>query len=338
MKYSVLLFIVCVLAACQKEELGESLYQNFRGKFVYVTHEESTYEINVLRSDNNAQITYSTHDKVSPQWLPDGIHLLYLSNNNDQLNIHVIDEHGQHDQSLANIGIQSSPSYPTIHVSPDGKFAAVDSQDSVVLFSISDTYSLEKIAVYSCLSRYKYLTWSPNSKLFSCACSGADTFRHLNIFNVESSEILDATKDLGHHVVRQTWSYNSAQIAFGAGLDIYLINSDGTGLKKIIETSNYAESQLSFSPFENRLVYQRADSLFDLVIYDIASQSSEVLLEDKAYISGPLLWIESGKYIFYMYGKEVWDIDAAGLFDLETKQSHKIIDGMVRGVDYTNVE
>jgi Tol biopolymer transport system component len=333
---SLFLIVIFPLFSCEKESIDSVIFRDFEGKFVYNDYKQSSYDIYVLDSKGARQITSSGINQISPQWLPDGKHLMYLSDDVEGLNIHVMDDQGSNDRNVIEAGNStiSSLFYPHIYVAPDGKFVVLDRRDSIIIFEISHDYNLTKISAYGCSTEYKYLSWAPDSKKFSCACPGIDSLRHLNVYDVETRQIIDLTVDFGQHIRNQTWSYNSSIIAFISHFDIYIINSDGTGLKKIVSTDNFFEAALAFSPIDDRIVYERADSLYDLVLYDLNTQTTEILLDDHNSISSPLIWIEDGKYILYGFGEETFDRDGFKLYEVETKESHTIINESVKGISW----
>ena len=339
--YRIILFLGFILFySCEKDPYHDGLYHSYKGKFVYVDREENKYVIVTFAADVSRQITNTDRDRFSPQWFPDGKHIMYLSNDQGKLYIHVMDDRGHNDHSLIQVNKSSISTifYPVIHLSPDGKFVVQDRADSVIIYSVNEEFNFNRIASFNCTTDYKSLIWAPDSKKFSCACPGADSVRHLNVYDLGTGQINDYTKFLGHDVHDQSWSYNSSLIAFISSYDIYLINANGTGLHKIVTTSNFLEARLSFSPFDNRIIYERADSLSDLVMYDVDTRNTNILIEDKKSIEGPLLWVEDGKYVFYAYGQETFKTQEFRLFDIEVRKNHTITYDRLKGVNYINEE
>lgn len=70
------------------------------------------------------------------------------------------------------------------------------------------------------------------------------------------------------------------------------------------------------------------------MIYDFNTNETEVLVNDDAYISGPFLWIEHGKFISYASGNKLFSEDGYYLFDLSAKQVLTISDEEINHVDW----
>ena len=330
------ILLVSCIVSCEKDPFGDGLYHGFGGKFAY-TDIQSIDQVYTLNSARTKQITFSSIDKRYAEWHPDRIHIFFISYDENGVAINVIDENGKNEKKLKHINpTPNGVVYITnLHLSPDGNMLAVAGQDSVILFSVDQNVEfLTYKSTFHCKTNYKYLVWAPDSKKLSCACPGADSTRHLMVYDVMNEQFNDFTPNLGHSVRDQSWSYNNQQIAFISSSDIYLINSDGTDLKIIVNSSEFFEEGLVFSPYDNRLVYERADTLFDLVMYDIETQTTEVLVDDAPDISGPLIWIEEGRFILYGYGYKTFDLDEYRLYEIETKENHTIIEGKVLGLNW----
>lgn len=314
--------------SCENND-GYSIYHGFRGKFVYTKRDQSKYQVFILDGDRARQITISQHDKIYPQWLPGGKKILFLSHDQTSNNIHVMDSIGLNDTYLYNTGQSriSSFFYPSMYLSPDGKSVVVERADSIFIFSIAEDLQVGKLNSRDCITKYMYVAWSKDSRMFSCTCQGAsDSLQHLIVYDIVTDQFRDLTSHFGRNVREQSWSYTSAWIAFRDSYDIYLIHPDGTGLKGIVVTSAFNVSSIAFSPDDDRLAYVRADSLYDLVMYNISDRSTDILLEDKISIGGPLMWIDDDKYVMYRYNEGKYKTEENRLFELASRKEHTIYD------------
>ncbi len=328
MKILFILLCLLFLMSCENND-GYSIYHGFSGKFVYTKRDQTKYQVFILNSDRVRQITFSQFDKIYPQWLPDGKKILFLSHDPTGINIHVMDSIGMHDKFLYNSGQSSVSSffYPSMYLSPDGQSVVVERADSIFIFSIAEDLQVRKLNSRDCITKYMYVAWSRDSRMFSCTCQGAsDSLQHLIVYDKVIDQFRDLTSHFGRNVREQSWSYNSTWIAFRDGFDIYLIHPDGTGLKRIDVTSPYYASSIAFSPDDDRLAYVRVDSLYDLVMYNISAESTDILLEEKISIGGPLMWIDDDKYVMYRYNEGKYKTEENRLFEIATRKEHTIYD------------
>lgn len=70
------------------------------------------------------------------------------------------------------------------------------------------------------------------------------------------------------------------------------------------------------------------------MIYDFNTNETEVLMNDNNFISGPILWIEEGKYLSYASGKKHFKEDGYYLLDLATKKTLTIREEEINHVDW----
>lgn len=329
------LFFAFLICSCEKEE-GNGLFKKFSGSFLYTKLTQSGFEIFVLNQMEDQQITNSPQGITTPEWFPDGEKILYLSSDIKGGSLHVINPDGTGDISVYKIGETGTGSFyfPRSYLSPDGRKVLVSRPDSLFLLTVTKEFEVQKVKSLRCKTSLSYVGWAPDSKRFSCRCEGDNSISHLWLYDMESDSFQNLTPQFSYHVARQSWSYQSDKIAFSAQQDIFIANCDGSGVYNLTNSHQFGESTMAFSPVDNQLAYQRSDSLFDLVIYDFNTDETEVLVNDNDFISGPILWIEEGKYISYASGKKLFQEDGYYLFDLSAKKTLTIIDEEISHVDW----
>ncbi len=332
--YKILCFFLfaSLICSCEKEE-GNGLFKKFSGSFLYSKFNQSDFEIFVLNQLEDRKITKgATH----PEWFPGGEKIMYLSADIQGGSLHVINPDGTEDKRIYEIGETGTGSFyfPRGYLSPDGRKILVSRPDSLFLLSVNNAYETQKVKALRCKAGLSYVGWAPDSKRFSCRCEGDNAISHLWLYDMESDSFKNLTPQFTYHVRTQSWSYQSDKIAFIAQGDVFIANGDGSGVYNLTNSSQGGVTAMTFSPIENQLAYLRSDPLFDLVIYDFNTNETEVLMNDNNFISGPILWIEEGKYLSYASGKKHFKEDGYYLLDLATKKTLTIREEEINHVDW----
>lgn len=332
--YKILWFFLFVflICSCGKEE-ADGLFHAFSGSFLYTQFNQSDFEIFLLNQLEDRKITKgATH----PEWFPGGEKIMYLSADIKGGSLHVINPDGTEDKRVYEVGETGTGSFyfPRGYLSPDGRHILVSRPDSLFLLWVDDAFETQKVKALRCKAGLSYVGWAPDSRRFSCRCEGENTISHLWLYDMETDSFQNVTPLFTYHVGPQSWSYQSDKIAFIAQGDVFIANGDGSGVYNLTNLSQGGVSTMTFSPIGNQLAYLRSDGLFDLVIYDFDTNETEELLNDQAYISGPILWIENGKYISYASGSILFQDDGYYLFDRTTKQALTIVDEEISHVEW----
>jgi Tol biopolymer transport system component len=130
-----------------------------------------------------------------------------------------------------------------------------------------------------------------------------------------------------------TWSPDGQWIAFAGGipetqrLDIFIIKPDGTGLKRMTNSSQ-GEAGLSWSPNGKFIMYSYTSSTStfpesDLALLDVDKAQTYLLTSTKGSEHRPT-WSPDGKQIAYLFDQgnspsELW------VMDFETKSTERIL-------------
>lgn len=197
----------------------------------------------------------------SPSWSPDGSHLIFTANSIDknEIDVYSIKPDGSSLKRIFNYrGIEEKPSY-----SPSGDsiiFSSVPSltrQTEAEINSEIIEYNINQNAfkvIASHPAKDYAPTYSPDGKVIAFVShrksrsvadyrAALEDFKN-TIINGDNSEAREALKRLRN---------------FEEDGDIFLINSDGTGLKQLTKNS-YADNNICWSPCGKYLLYTSAPS------------------------------------------------------------------------------
>ena len=242
-------------------------------KIVFRSMRDGNSEIYIMNLDGSDQINLTQHraQDVAPVWSPTGEQILFQSDRGGIKDIYLMDADGTNVRQVFKKLVGRE--FPTW--SPDGKALAYHRFQTFSIYIASiDGENEEK------LTDGLWPTWSPNGSEiafmageFVWADNGNLRFPDVRIEIINSqthvAEQLLPESILMYH---PAWSPDSAQIAFTWNgrqengfldrnrrvhtIDIYVVNRDGSGLRKIIDSGeDTAVSNPTWSPRGNELVY-----------------------------------------------------------------------------------
>lgn len=147
-------------------------------------------------------------------------------------------------------------------------------------------------------------TWSPDGK--SLAFSSGGNIFSISIDGTNLTQLTDHQRGWDYS---PSWSPDGTQIAFmstrGEAPDIYLINSDGSGLKRLTDNPG-ADNMPSWSPDGSKIVFcsTQQDSIYnDIYIMD-ADGGGQVNLAQHPAEDGNPLWSPDGTHIVFASGRD----------------------------------
>lgn len=134
------------------------------------------------------------------------------------------------------------------------------------------------------------LAYSPSgSQLAFTVAAGTASFpiNNLYVVDMDGSNLINLTADVDVRAWRPRWSFDGQRVAFtspeGESTDIYVVQTDGTGLQNISNTEG-REHEPAWSSSGLQLAWLRGDSAEqDVVVYDFETQEASVVATD-AYI------------------------------------------------------
>lgn len=147
-------------------------------------------------------------------------------------------------------------------------------------------------------------------------------YSHLTTIKYDGTEqktlLKDTFPDINklHQNLGPEWSFDRSKIIFASdraslgSMDLFVINSDGTGLKQVTNTPNYSEYFASFSPDGQTILYTaKGDNGMAQLFLCNADGSNPRQISRLTHPSRPVkcdqaLWSYDGKTIYFMANKD----------------------------------
>ena len=185
-----------------------------------------------------------------PAWSPDGNQLLFVSNRDGNLEIYRANIDGT---DLVNLTNADQANDADADWSPDGERIVFvsdrDYGDRAIYLMNADGSDVREIPGPECLCSYP--RWSPDGQKIAFAAQHDKTW-DIFIMNPDGSDIRQVTTSpLDTYMA--SWVGNDQLLLAGeettsVGIDIYLINVDGTGLIQLTNTPYVEDSFPSWAP------------------------------------------------------------------------------------------
>ena len=244
-------------------------------KIVFASRRDGNFEIYSMNPDGSDQTNLTQHraNDFAPVWSPTGEQILFHSDRDGTADIYLMDADGRNvRQVFKKLTWRGFPTW-----SPDGKAFAYHRFPTFSIYIASiDGKDEEKLA------EGLFPTWSPKGSEIAFMASkffwadngnlrALDT--RVQIINLQT-RVEDKLLPGKIWVLDPAWAPDSAQIAFSwNGMEekgflggneeaptvgIYIVNRDGSGLRKIIDAGDDAlVSNPTWSPRGNELIYHK---------------------------------------------------------------------------------
>jgi Ca2+-binding RTX toxin-like protein len=238
-----------------------------------------------------------------PQWSPGGTQIVFEGNRGHGSSVGVVSSTGLGNETFVPgipAGVRSPDWTHVAYVSyPGGDWwltvARVDGSDELRLAKATGGFA-----------------WAPDSsRLVFGAADGT-----LGVVGIDGSGLKTiAAKPAGS----PAWSPDNVHIAYVRGVDVHVVNADGTGDVILTPGSTYGAAQPVWSPDGTRLAYWRSDGTnVSLAVTRIGGQATLYPISG-AVTNGAIVWAPDGRTVFG-YGKN----GLVGI-DLRTGKRHTLV-------------
>jgi TolB protein len=165
-------------------------------------------------------------------------------------------------------------------------------------------------------------SWSPDGSQFAFESNRNDTARtDIFIFELATRNVTQVTFDSGFNHSAPAWSPLGNRIAFSsnrdnAGLDIYLMDPDGTNLRRLTSDS-HDDAQPTWSPTGDRIAFvSNRDGNLNIFIMDTLGGAAVNITHDAATDLAPA-WSPGGARIAFHSSRDptgyaIWIVDTTG--------------------------
>jgi TolB protein len=277
------------------------------GRIVFSSRRgEGDYAIHIMNADgtDKRRLTNNPLQDEEAAWSPDGTQIAFnIDNYAGRCDIHVMNADGSNLRQLTTKGNASGPAW-----SPDGTriaFARYDRDGSADLYVMNTDGTgeqpltqTEKVRVYS-------PAWSPDGTQVACVYdSGTEPLHEESTICV--LDVQQALQSGGAGVDdlrplprpgkdvndRPDWSPTGSQIVFSAAVDdrrhIYVVNVDGTNLRRLTQDNDVDAWAPTWSPDGTQIVFQsNPDAHWDIFVMSADGIGQRRLTTDVANDTTP---------------------------------------------------
>jgi len=254
-------FSIKIISYDESENLSEKSIKVivFNMKILF-TSEDLQYSNNIYIMDTggNNKIKLSNTSSDHPKYSSDGSKITYVSSNDNwsTRRIEIMDQNGENKTILTEIN-----RYPKPIFSPDGLkilFVSTDNDNNEEIYSINVDGTDKKNLTNSTYREYECI-FTPDGKKIVYN-SLIDNFSYLFIMDSDGS---NQTKLTNHNSGNGDWSPNISpdgnKIVFQSQSNIYIMNIDGSGLKRVTQNGGMGGQ---FTPDGNKIIFVNDDDLY----------------------------------------------------------------------------
>ena len=232
-------------------------------KVVFTSRRDGNFEIYIMNPDGSDQINLTQHraKDSAPVWSPTGEQILFYSDRGGIEDLYLMDADGTNVRQVFKKLIGRE--FPTW--SPDGKALAYHRFHTLSIYTASiDGKDEEELA------DGLWPAWSPNGSEiafmageFAWADNGNLRLSKSRVQIINPQTHVEEELIPGKiRMIGPAWAPDSSQIAFswsgrqvGQTMDIYVVNRDGSGHRKIIDAGDVASAfNPTWSPHGNELI------------------------------------------------------------------------------------
>lgn len=222
------------------------------GRLLFTATISGNDEIYLINSDGSAlqNLTNDPGEDRSPQWSPDGQHIVFVSKRNGNRDIYMINRDGS---GLVNLTNHPAAETQFAWAPNSHQIAFTSDRDGARQLYLMDINEREVHKVRETRDDVLGLAWSPNGAwLLFLSTTPDGRFRSVVKMRSDGSEEINLTKDRAS-VGYPVWSPDGSQIAFISNerrlyelsinreQNVYLMAADGSNLRKITHDTDAAE-------------------------------------------------------------------------------------------------
>ena len=275
--FRAVILVIAVLTIGVSAQSVQAQTQADDGKIVFVSDRDrngdgaSGGEIYAMNTNSTDQVrlTHNNERNRAPSWSPDGQHIAFSSSGyGPNSEIYVVKVDGSDQQQLTDGPKDDYPSW-----SPDGQHIAYssgygpNSEIYVVEVDGSGQHQLTHSSGW-----VGNPSWSPDGQRIAFS-SGHSHDSEIYVVNVNGSGQHQLTHSPGRDD-NPSWSPDGQRIAYSSGVNIYVMNADGSSRIRLTDTMSSRDIQPSWSPDGQRIVFA-SDRDGDFEIFVMKSDGSD---------------------------------------------------------------
>jgi Tol biopolymer transport system component len=275
------------------------------GRIVFASKPDDNYEIYVMNADGTDQrrLTNNPREDGRSAWSPDCRQIAFDSDRSGHFDIYVMNSGGSNVRRLTTKGDNG---YPAWSPAPMGggasgariAFSRYDPGSDIYVINTdgANQQRLTQTGVGGVDMDIFDPGWSPDGTQMVCVVDSnpapSDEESAIYVLNVQDTRgagraHLRPLPRAGNLNDNPTWSPKGSQIAFSAEVDghrgIYVVNADGTNLRRLTQTKDYDEFAPAWSPDGTQIVYQaNPDGNWDIYIMNADGTGRRRLTTDTA--------------------------------------------------------
>jgi Tol biopolymer transport system component len=243
----------------EKNEKSKEVIASLEGRIIFVNNSLQIEKLETKPLNVKTVISQQNVNTVGPKWSPDGTKVAYVKLKGDPGQtlawyLSTVTSDGIEQTELL-LGPSDQMEIIAISWAPDGKNIAILTSSNKILYIDLNTHELTETSLLSDSENYKSMAWRPvGNKIAVSSVSGNLGAIISSIWLIQPYEkflvknqdnlLLTTNTDIEY----MNWSKDGKMLAYsekGYSGSIYIINSDGTGNRKLILHDLYKDEKVN---------------------------------------------------------------------------------------------